>query len=61
MLSKSKSSQFNYVIEKITRKIFNTNFSKFIILHFYIFITAMFFLVLTYVLHNDRASNSNYK
>ena len=40
-------------MEIITGTIFNTNFLKFITLHFYIFGKAMPFLVLTDVLHSD--------
>ena len=41
-------------MEIATSMIFNTNFLKFIILHFYAFSKAIhFFLVFTYVLHNE--------
>ena len=53
--------EFNYVIEVITGTIFNTNFLKFISLHFYIVSASILFFVLTYVWHNDRENNSDYK
>ena len=46
-----KTFEFNYVIDVIARTIFNTDFFKFIILHFYIVSTAMMMIT----------NNSDYK
>ena len=40
---KKKIFKFNYVIEIITRTIFNTDLLEFMILNFYIFIQYVFF------------------
>ena len=49
----NQNLQIYYDVKIKTRTIFNANFYKFMILHFYIVSTAIRFSALTYVLHND--------